>query len=426
MDEEDVLNAILQWFRDTGGEIGDSDEIPIEVRLKDALFYVGVISSDEPVVELSALVYLGMESTESEEAQIEDIASEISNETPTRFALETTFSVGTDVWVSVSLSSVDFTDGVPTELLRCFTDYAFTTTELIQRKLHPLDVVLPLPGSSAMAALRDLVGVEELVAKAEELASLVRVAELRKRENLHTDVAPPHLVFTGNPGTGKTTVARLIGTLFREIGLLPSGHLVEARRSDLVGKFVGQTTPKTEAVINAALGGVLFVDEAYSLVEGYNNSRSFGEECIATLLLAMENLRGKFVLIVAGYPEEMNQFMNSNPGLQSRFDQKWYFRDYTNDELVTIVSRYALRNDYVMTPECKEKVFKVFASATRDKHFGNARVARELFHSMKRLHAVRVLRQGLVSKQDLMTIGADDVQLFSRDRVRPPIGFSAN
>ena len=214
-----------------------------------------------------------------------------------------------------------------------------------------------------------------------------------------------------------------MGAIYKEIGLLESGHLVEARRSDLIGKFIGQTTPKTEAVIKAALGGVLFIDEAYSLVEGYNQGRSFGEECITTLLLAMENYRGRFALIVAGYPEEMKQFVESNPGLRSRFDQVWHFRDYTNEELVTIVNRYVAKNEYALAEGCNKRLLEVFSSTPRDKFFGNARLAREVFHSMKRLHAVRVAKLSHSTREELVTILPVDIQVERRVSPKPRIGF---
>ena len=215
-----------------------------------------------------------------------------------------------------------------------------------------------------------------------------------------------------------------MGAIYKEIGILPSGHLVEARRSDLIGQYIGQTTPKTEQVIKSALGGVLFIDEAYSLLEGYNNGRSYGEECITALLLAMENLKGQFALIVAGYPEEMTQFINSNPGLRSRFDQVWHFRDYTNEELVTMVERYVAKNDYVLASGCADNLVTVFAGTVRDKYFGNARLAREVFHSMKRLQAVRVLKQKLASREDLMRILPEDIQTMTKTRPKPPFGFT--
>lgn len=419
------LNAIFEWFRGAGGHVGDEDNVPVELRLGSGLFYVGIKNYHDLDVELSALLYLGAESTPQQEDQIEDVAESLAERAPDDVTVETNVSNGTDVWAAISLSEDDFEVASLGRRLRRFVDYSLRTMDEIQRVLHPLEILQPSPPNEPLTKLRQMVGVEDLVAKAEELVSLTRVAHLREREGLKASVSAPHLVFTGNPGTGKTTVARLMGTLFKELGLLESGHLVEARRSDLVGQFVGQTTPKTEAVIKAAMGGVLFIDEAYSLVEGLNHGRSFGEECITTLLLAMENSKNRFALIVAGYPEEMAQFVNSNPGLRSRFNQTWHFRDYTNEELVTIVERYSASNDYVLAEGCGAKLLEVFAAVVRDKYFGNARLARETFHSMKRLHAVRVTGLGLSNRADLMTIIPDDIQIDRPKHTPRRIGFSA-
>lgn len=423
MSGNEALEAVFSWFRKAGGSVGDEDEVPVELKLGNGLFYVGITDHDAPTVELSALLYLGAESTSREEDQISEIADKIAERAPEDIEVETLMSVGTDVWAAISLDDTDLDQEKMELRLRAFVDYSLRTMDEIQLLLHPLDVVPPIAVQDPLTRMRELVGVDELVTKAEELISLSKVAKLRAKEGLKDAAISPHLVFTGNPGTGKTTVARLMGAIFREIGLLESGHLVEARRSDLIGKYVGQTTPKTEAVVKEALGGVLFIDEAYSLVEGYNEGRSFGEECITTLLLAMENYRGRFALIVAGYPDEMRQFVESNPGLRSRFDQFWHFRDYTNEELVAIVDRYAAKNDYVLEAGCKERLLEVFSAVSRDKFFGNARLAREVFHTMKRLHAVRVLAQGLSSRNDLMKLVPYDIQFDSQKQVKRQIGF---
>ena len=424
MDGDQALAAVFDWFRGIGGSVGDSSNVPVEVSLSNGLFYVGVLDPEELEIEVSALLYLGAESTGDEELRIGDIAEEISSYAPDDITVETIISDGTDIWAAIVLVEEDLAPDILSLRLRSFVDYSLRTMDEVQRQLHPLDLIQPTQESDALTTLKDLVGIDELVTKAEELLSLAKVATLRRSEGLKASAISPHLVFTGNPGTGKTTVARLMGAIYKEIGLLPSGHLIEARRSDLIGQYIGSTTPKTEKVIKSAIGGVLFIDEAYSLLEGYNNGRSYGEECITTLLLAMENFKGQFALIVAGYPEEMIQFINSNPGLRSRFDQVWHFRDYTNEELVTIVERYVAKNDYVLASGCADKLVTVFAGTNRDKYFGNARFAREVFHYMKRLHAVRVLRQKLTSREDLMRILPEDIHTISKTRPKPPFGFT--
>jgi len=418
-----ALQPIFGWFRDAGGSVGEEDQTPVELRLGSALFYAGVIEESTPIVELSALLYLGAESTSTDEEKIVDIAERVAERAPDDISVETTESVGTDVWAAIMLDRGDLEHETLGSQLRSFVDYSLRTIDEIQQELHPLEVVRPTPLQDSLTKLHELVGVEDLVKKAEELVALAEVAKLRKEQGLKATVLPPHLVFTGNPGTGKTTVARLMGAIYKQIGLLETGHLIEARRSDLIGEYTGQTTPKTEKVINSALGGVLFIDEAYSLMEDHGRKRSYGQECIETLLLAMENKRGQFALIVAGYPEEMKQFVESNPGLRSRFDQFWHFRDYTNEELVTIVERYVAKNEYSLADGCRERLLSAFSSVARDKFFGNARLAREVFHSMKRLHAVRAKEQNLRTREALMTFLPEDIQIERQKQAKRQIGF---
>lgn len=424
MDVDKSLNIIFDWFRAAGGTIGDTSETPIELKLGNGLFYVGYLETFGPAIELSALLYLGTESTANDQARVDEVADTIIENSPDDITVDTMESIGTDIWAAISFEEDDFDSAALGSRIRAFVDYSFRAMDEIQHLLHPLDIIQATSLVEPLAKLRQLVGVDELVQKADELVSLSKVNQLRATEGLKASSLSPHLVFAGNPGTGKTTVARLIGEIYKDIGLLKSGHLVEARRSDLIGQFVGQTTPKTEAMIKASLDGVLFIDEAYSLMEGYNTGKSFGDECVAALLLAMENFRGRFALIVAGYPQEMKEFIQSNPGLRSRFDQFWHFRDYTNEELVTIVERYVAKNDYLLAEGCGAKLLELFSSVKRDKFFGNARLAREIFHTMKRKHADRITKLGLTTRADLMTLTPEDIQLNQRSQARPQIGFT--
>jgi SpoVK/Ycf46/Vps4 family AAA+-type ATPase len=188
------------------------------------------------------------------------------------------------------------------------------------------------------------------------------------------------MVFYGNPGTGKTTVARLLSKIYKELGVVTTGHLVETDRSDLVAGYVGQTALKVKAVAEKALGGILFIDEAYSLKRG-NDSQDFGNEAIETLLKFMEDNRRDLVMIVAGYPIEMKRFLDANPGLQSRFNKSLSFPDYTPEELMQIFLRLCEESDYKLSVAAHTKLATYFQTAyeNRDAKFGNARLVRNIF-----------------------------------------------
>ena len=255
-----------------------------------------------------------------------------------------------------------------------------------------------------MAQLEALVGLEEVKRDIKNLINLVKVRKLRQANDLPVPPMSLHMVFMGNPGTGKTTVARIISGLYAAIGVLNKGQLVEVDRSGLVAGYVGQTALKTQEVIQSALGGVLFVDEAYSLASGGEND--FGREAIETLLKAMEDHRDDLVVIVAGYTGPMDNFINSNPGLQSRFNKYFYFEDYTGEQLMAIFDSMCKKNSYVLTDEARATAVEFFNELfeNRDENFGNARDVRNLFEDMVVRQADRLAAAEAPDKDALMTI----------------------
>lgn len=269
-----------------------------------------------------------------------------------------------------------------------------------------------------MAELNSLVGLKKVKEDVKSLTNMVRIMKMRRERGLPEVEMSLHLVFTGNPGTGKTTVARLLSQIYREIGVLSKGHLVEVDRSRLVAKYVGQTAPQVMEVVKEALGGVLFIDEAYSLVSR-RGENDFGYEAVDTLLKAMEDYRDDLIVIVAGYPDKMEEFLDSNPGLQSRFNKYIYFEDYTPEELMAIFDRMCEKNGYKATSEAKEKVSGMLKTLyeARTENFANARTVRNLFEKILTVHADRLAAKENISDEDLVTIIAEDADKIDLDEM---------
>lgn len=257
--------------------------------------------------------------------------------------------------------------------------------------------------------LDGLIGLNTVKEEVKTLRNYIVIQQEREKKGLKSTQVSYHCVFTGNPGTGKTTVARIVADVYRSLGVLKKGHLVETDRSGLVADYVGQTATKTNKIIDRALDGVLFIDEAYSLIGGGDND--YGKEAIATLLKRMEDNRDRLIVILAGYSDEMKQFIDSNPGLQSRFNRYIYFPDYNADELFQIFEANCKKNDYVMTNEARTALKSLLEKtvAEKDKNFGNARYVRNLFEKTLERQANRLSKQENLSKEMLTEITESDL-----------------
>lgn len=260
--------------------------------------------------------------------------------------------------------------------------------------------------------LDGLVGLEKVKSNVRSLINLVKIRKLREENGLPVPSMSLHLVFMGNPGTGKTTVARLIAKLYFAIGVLSKGQLVEVDRSGLVAGYVGQTAIKTGEAIKKALGGVLFIDEAYALASGGDSGQDFGKEAIEIILKAMEDSRNDLVVIVAGYEGLMEKFIASNPGLESRFNRYLIFEDYNAEQLYEIFSRMCEKNQYTLTENAAAAVKAHLTEMydCRDENFGNARDVRNFFENLMTVHADRVASIQSPTKENLMEFEKEDAE----------------
>lgn len=265
------------------------------------------------------------------------------------------------------------------------------------------------PEKSGMEELEELIGLDSVKHDVKELIGLAKVRKMREEKEMKTAPVSLHLVFSGNPGTGKTTVARILAKLYKEIGILSEGQLIETDRSGLVAGYVGQTAIKTQKKIKEAMGGVLFIDEAYTLNQEGEN---FGQEAIDTILKAMEDHRDKFIVIVAGYTNLMKEFVESNPGLRSRFNKFFEFPDYSAEELQQIFDLQCEKYQYKLSDEAKEAVHSEIAKLEeeKDENFANARAVRNLFEKIITNQAARVAELEDVDEETLATITMDDLK----------------
>lgn len=280
-------------------------------------------------------------------------------------------------------------------------DKGLTASEQDQQRLKKVEEILK--------ELDSLIGLESVKKLILEIQAFVEIRKLRAKENLATEPLVLHSIYRGNPGSGKTTVARIVARLFKELGLLEKGHVIEVERADLVGEYIGHTAQKTRELIKKALGGILFIDEAYSLARG--GEKDFGKEAIDTIVKNMEEYKDNLILILAGYKQEMDLFLATNPGLRSRFPIRIDFPDYTVEELLKIADLMVEKRQYQFTPEARNTLRNIvtYTLEKAHSHSGNARLVRNIIEKAIRLQAVRLLDENSWTKEELMLLKAEDV-----------------
>ena len=275
--------------------------------------------------------------------------------------------------------------------------------------------------SPAERELASLIGLDAVKREVSELVDLLKLNEMRARSGIAPIRVSRHMIFTGNPGTGKTTVARLLARIYNEFGVLSKGHLVEADRSKLVAAYLGQTAIKVQKVIESALGGVLFIDEAYMLSQEHGDS--YGQEAIDTLLKEMEDHRDDLIVIAAGYPDLMETFINSNPGLRSRFNRVIRFPDYTPEELQRIFEQMMRKDGFTLTDGAKEKLMRIWEAAQKNDGFGNGRGVRNIYEKVIVRQASRMVSAGGGDPEALLRITEADIPDYAPPKKETVIGF---
>jgi len=261
-----------------------------------------------------------------------------------------------------------------------------------------------------MKELDQLIGLSKVKDLVKEIQAFAQIQKKRQEAKLLTEPQVLHMIFKGNPGTGKTTVARLLGKMFKHMGILQRGHTVEVERADLVGEYIGHTAQKTRDQIKKALGGILFIDEAYSL--GRGGEKDFGKEAIDTLVKAMEDYKDNLIVILAGYKDEMERFLQINPGLRSRFPIQIEFNDYSVNELMQIAKMMVEKRQYKFSPEALIKFETILQNRKNDINYdklGNARLVRNMIEKALRRQALRLVNQKVISREDLLQIKPEDI-----------------
>ncbi len=257
--------------------------------------------------------------------------------------------------------------------------------------------------------LDNLIGLTEVKKLVREIYAFIEIQKRREKERLNTEPMVLHMIFKGNPGTGKTTVARIMGKVFREMGVLSRGHLIEVERADLVGEYIGHTAQKTREQLKKAYGGILFIDEAYSLARG--GEKDFGKEAIDCMVKAMEDHKDELILILAGYQKEMEKFMQTNPGLRSRFPIHIDFLDYNRQELLQIAEQLCVKRQYHLNSQAKTALLSLLNPPEKnsDDNFGNARTVRNIIEKAIRRQAVRLITKNSTTREELMVIEPCDL-----------------
>jgi stage V sporulation protein K len=302
-----------------------------------------------------------------------------------------------------------------TTLKQAKVDKVIATKEINEEVSQEQVMTTEIPNSKRIIDqlikdLNKMIGLESVKKLILELYAFLEIQKRRLKENLATEPMVLHMVFKGNPGTGKTTVARIFGKLFKELNILSRGHIIEVERADLVGEYIGHTAHRTREQIKKALGGVLFIDEAYSLARG--GEKDFGKEAIDVLVKAMEDHKNNFILILAGYKDEMEWFLKTNPGLRSRFPLHIDFPDYSVAELLDIAKVMAEERQYYFSVDAYNELERILRKNTFLGHCrnGNARLVRNLLERSIRLQAARLITQKNISREDLLTLKREDIQ----------------